>query len=212
VPTLEIIISANLGINILFYSLRLSTSKQDQDDECDSSLLINSRASSFFTAQPTFRSEKINDNVNNFDGRIYFQSNYQQNSALPVIVELLNETSNGPKQDNIDNDKCVNKAICMSESMASPQSISAEVDRLLEIHVETDDFSKRISSGGSMTSFSSMPKSTVIILSPLSGNKIERKRIYTHQNKLNPIIHKNISIMKSKAAAAEAAASKKLSS
>ncbi len=155
---------------------------------------------------------------------------------MPIIIEMINDhtnstntttttiTTNAAAADHNSMDvnrssSSLDKFISMSESIMNQQEpvCSAEVDRLLEINVETSDFIQQngnpSSNARGNNSFANinLPKSSVILLSPLSGNKIERKRIYTHQNKLNPIIHKNITIMKSKAAAADAAAALKSS-
>jgi hypothetical protein len=193
-----------LKLNVLYVFFRFSTSRQEQDDECDSSAFITSKSLNNQSADSA-SNNSLNDNNSNIKNNRYY---LQQNKQIPIVIEVVND-SNSPSES-----KSLEKFIDMSESIINQEhASSAEVNQLLEINVETSHLQNvnSINSSNKGNSFANinLSKSSVILLSPLSGNKIERKRIYTHQNKLNPIIHKNITIMKSKAAAADAAAALK---
>lgn len=167
------VITPNKTNAVVSDARRFTQSHQDQDDECDSSLYQN---------QQHIVSGEV--------------QNIEYNSQFQTVVE------SAPMQILVAEGSMFNNTVIeMPPQELQPIQIQIDLEpsQSQNINNQSQQYNKQ--SKCYKRNSTNRQANNIILLSPLSGNKIERKRIYTHQNKLNPAIHKSITLIKSKAAA-----------
>lgn len=207
--------STSSNINSLLLSSssnRYTGNNQEQDDECDSSgLFTNNNNGGSHIMQPLSNIIELKDFLfNNIDSiNVQTINSISDDAPSPPLSNAssssLTLTASSFSADNfIAYPNLISNLDENSENNNSANANSSEQVVVLEPEVQpqqsqiqnTDDSSSCSSSSSNLPAAQANYKAYVA-LPPLNENKPARKRIYTH-NKVNSLLHSNLTIIKAK--------------